>query len=91
MSVMAVALLFILYCFEAGIFLILAPWTHFWATSPLFHATPLLTALTESFYVRGMVSGIGILHLFVGVREILLLLSKPGKASRRPARREPQI
>jgi hypothetical protein len=90
MSVMAVALLFILYCFEAGIFLILAPWTHFWATSPLFQTTPLLTALTESFYLRGMVSGIGILHLFVGVREIFLLVRNPERPRRRVVKREPQ-
>lgn len=70
---MASTLLFILYCLEAGVFFILAPWTSFWTTNPLFQSTEIVAALTESFYLRGLVSGFGFVHLLVGTRELILL------------------
>ncbi|MDX1584353.1 MAG: hypothetical protein R3338_12215 [Thermoanaerobaculia bacterium] len=77
---MASTLLFILYCLEAGIFFILAPWTSFWTTNPLFQSTALVEALTQSFYLRGLISGFGLVHLLVGTREVLLLVRSQGQS-----------
>lgn len=70
---MAPRLLFILYCLEAGVFFILAPWTHFWTANPLFQSSEIVAAVTGSFHLRGLVSGFGLLHLLIGLREAVLL------------------
>lgn len=73
MPLMAAALLFIFYCFEAGLFFIAVPWTRFWTSNPLLNATELVTAITMNGFFRGFISGFGAIHLIVGVRELLRL------------------
>lgn len=82
---MASTLLFILYCLEAGVFFIIAPWTRFWTSNPLFQSTELLALVTESFYLRGLVSGLGLVHILVGAREAVMLF-----VGRRPADTRPE-
>lgn len=84
---MASTLLFILYCLEAGVFFIIAPWTRFWTTNPLFQSTELLAVLTGSFYLRGLISGLGVVHLLVGTREAILLFAGRRSARVRPGDR----
>jgi hypothetical protein len=67
---MAPTFFFVLYCFEAGVFFIVAPWTQFWTLNPLLHATPALALVAENQWVRGLVSGFGIAHLLVAGREL---------------------
>ena len=71
---MAVTILFILYCFEAGVFFIFVPWTKFWSYNPLLHATPMIGMIAENYFFRGLVTGFGLVHFFVGLREIALLI-----------------
>lgn len=78
---MALSLLFILYCFEAGLFFLIAPWTRFWTLNPLLHASPVLSLVVDNLYFRGMVSGFGIVHLLVAVREILVLVTESRRRS----------
>lgn len=73
MHSMAVTLLYGLYCLEAGVFFIIAPWTRFWAAIPLLHVTPALGFVADSPYFRGFVSGIGLIHLIIGVKEFVTL------------------
>lgn len=87
MPTMASTLLFILYCLEAGVFFIIAPWTRFWTTNPLFQSSELLAVLTESFYLRGLISGLGIVHLLVGTREALALFTGSRQTGSEPKER----
>ncbi len=87
MPSMASTLLFILYCLEAGVFFLIAPWTRFWTSNPLFHSTELLTLLTESFYLRGLVSGVGLVHILVGAREAIRLFVERRSAAPEPGDR----
>jgi hypothetical protein len=73
---MAAALLFIFYCIEAGVFFTIVPWTEFWRANNLLHSTPFLTLLAGNDFVRGLVSGFGVAHLVVGVRELASLLRR---------------
>lgn len=73
---MALGIVFSIYCLEAGVFFLIAPWTRFWALNPLLHANDAVAAFAENDYVRGLVSGFGIVHLMVGVREIFELLRR---------------
>lgn len=80
MTAMAAALLFVLYCIEAGLFFLIVPWTRFWAVHPLLHSTDMVAALAGSGYVRGLISGFGLMHLILGIREVFRIAS----ASRMP-------
>lgn len=57
---------YLLYCVEAGVFLVLAPWSLLWLHS-YYAQIPVLRGLLLSGYLRGGVSAIGVLMLLVGV------------------------
>ncbi len=59
---------YLLYCVEAGIFLVLVPWSLLWAHS-YFAQIPGLRDLLLSGYVRGAVTAFGVLHLLVASRD----------------------
>ena len=68
---MSVPLFFALYCLEAGLFFIVVPWTRIWSMNPLLHATPALMLLSGNSFVRGFVSGFGVAHLLIGVKDVM--------------------
>lgn len=68
---MSVALFFALYCLEAGLFFIVVPWTRVWSMNPLLHATPTLLLLSINPFVRGFISGFGVIHLLIGVKDVM--------------------
>ncbi|HEU4401704.1 MAG TPA: hypothetical protein VFT43_06325 [Candidatus Polarisedimenticolia bacterium] len=63
-------ILYLLYCGEAGVFLLLAPWSLLWIHS-YYAQMPLLREVLLSGYVRGGVSAIGLLHLAAGMVDFL--------------------
>ena len=77
-----VRLLFVIYCVEAGLFLVIAPWLEFWdllvARSALSqaHLGPFLLLP----WVRGAVSGFGLVHLIWGVHDLERLLLRPRRS-----------
>jgi len=73
---MSVALFFALYCLEAGLFFLIVPWTRVWTMNPILHVTPALILFADNPFVRGFISGFGIIHLFVGVRDVMLIASR---------------
>jgi len=79
---MAVTVLFILYCVEAGLFFVVVPWSRFWSLNPLLHSYPWLGMLADSVWTRGLVSGFGLAHLVVGAREIVLLIERLARNAR---------
>jgi hypothetical protein len=76
MPIMAIAFLYAFYCFEAGAFFIVAPWTKFWLYNPLLHSGPLIASIADNFYLRGFVSGIGVVHILAGVVEVASIVRK---------------
>jgi hypothetical protein len=69
----SIALFFALYCLEAGLFFTVAPWTRLWTMNPLLHPTLEIGLWADNPFVRGFVSGVGVVHLIVGVRELVRL------------------
>lgn len=67
---MSLPLFFALYCLEAGLFFTVVPWTSIWSLNSLLHSSPPVALMADNPFVRGFVSGIGVLHLIVGVREL---------------------
>jgi hypothetical protein len=68
---MSVPLFFALYCLEAGLFFIIAPWTRLWTLNPLLHCSPALSMVASNPFVRGFVSGFGMVHLLIGINDII--------------------
>ena len=68
-------LLFILYCVEAGLFLVMAPWSLVWDRNIL--QIPLTTLRTLALHpaARGAVTGFGLVHLVWGAHDLDALLA----------------
>jgi hypothetical protein len=63
------AFAFILFCFEIGLFLVFVPWSNLWEHNVLLLYLPLRGLLLNNF-VRGAVSGLGVIDLFLGLGEL---------------------
>ena len=70
---MSVPLFFALYCLEAGLFFLVVPWTRLWTLNPLLHSHEAITMLAGNPFFRGLVSGFGVVHLIIGIREIIAI------------------
>ena len=66
------AVSFILFCFEIGIFLVLAPWSGLWDNNFLLSFSPGLRAFALSNFTRGAVSGLGVIDCLLGISELHL-------------------
>ena len=60
---------FVLFCLEIGLVLLLLPWTDLWDGNYFSSLTPAWNPLWLSTYVRGAVSGIGLVNMWIGVAE----------------------
>lgn len=71
---MSLALFYALYCLEAGLFFTIVPWTRVWTLNPWLHNSAALGLLADNPYIRGFVTGFGVIHLIVGVRELMRIV-----------------
>jgi hypothetical protein len=67
------ALLFILVCFEVGVFLVVFPWLQYWPTNRLATLFPGFHEIWTSSYFRGALSGLGVVNLYISLAEIVRL------------------
>jgi hypothetical protein len=68
------AVAFILFCFEVGIFLILIPWSVFWDSNQLLEYVSVLRPLVLNNFFRAGVSILGAIDVFIGVTELRYFL-----------------
>jgi hypothetical protein len=61
--------LYLLYFFEAGLFLAVAPWSQGWDEAVLYLCSPDVASFLRSGYVRGGVSAMGAIHVVWGLLE----------------------
>ena len=62
-------LFFLCFCLEGGFFLAVVPWSRFWSENLLFIRFPLLNTVFSSGFVRGAVTGVGIVLFSLGLYE----------------------
>jgi polyferredoxin len=67
-------LLFTAYFIEVGLILVVVPWSPFWERNYFAQSLPLLQTLIRNNFVRGAVSGIGVLNLVAGLADLRALL-----------------
>lgn len=60
---------FVLFCLEVGIILTVLPWTRLWTDNSLLIGFPALKEFLNYNFVRGLVSGLGLVDIWMGVVE----------------------
>jgi len=68
------------YLLEAGALLIIAPWSVYFWDRNRFGDLPALAGLMSNDYIRGAVSGVGVLTALAGLRDLVALIF--GRSSR---------
>jgi hypothetical protein len=77
-------ILFAAYFLEAGLILVVAPWSGFWDRNLFLGAAPSLEHILSSPFTRGAVSGVGAITVIAGLAELAGVLA----LRNRPARTE---
>jgi hypothetical protein len=67
-------LLFIAFFLEVGFVLIVVPWSAYWDRNYFAQALPVMHGLITNNFVRGAVSGIGVINVAAGVSELVSLM-----------------
>lgn len=67
-------LLLVAYFIEVGLLLVLVPWSPFWERNYFVTAFPAIHSIIRNHYVRGGVSGLGVVNLLMGFNELASLL-----------------
>ena len=67
------ALLFILFCFEIGMFLLVFPWLAPWRNNWLADIFPWIGGVWESPFFRGALSGLGFVNIYISLGEVFRL------------------
>ncbi|HEX4133682.1 MAG TPA: hypothetical protein VHY84_03595 [Bryobacteraceae bacterium] len=75
------SVLFIIFCFELGLFLLIYPWTDGWGDNYFAWAVRGSVQTTwHSFwnnsFVRGGISGVGAINLWIAVTEVFRMFSR---------------
>jgi hypothetical protein len=67
------AVLFATFCLEIGCFLLIFPWTEYWDSNYFSGLVPSFRDYWDNMYVRGGLSGIGVVNLYIALVEMLRL------------------
>ena len=66
----ALFVIYVLYCLEVGIFLLVYPWMRLWDQNFLLQYSSFLGIVLLNDFARGAVSGLGIANLILGAWEV---------------------
>jgi hypothetical protein len=62
-------IVYVVFCIELGIVLIALPWSYLWNNNSLLAHWPWLRHFLQLGFVRGAISGLGFLDLWLGISE----------------------
>jgi hypothetical protein len=71
------AVLFITFCLDIGLFLLIFPWTDAWDNFAAFARN--FRPYCDNMYVRGAISGIGVINLYISLGEVFRLRRFSGR------------
>jgi hypothetical protein len=58
---------FVLFCLEVGIILMVGPWIPAWTNNSLSKVFPAVHDFLMNYFVRGAVSGLGLVDFWIGI------------------------
>jgi len=67
------AVLLITFCLEVGLFLTVFPWTDYWESNYFATLLPQIHQYWDNLYVRGAISGLGLINLYISLVEVFRL------------------
>ena len=75
------SVLFIIFCFELGLFLLVYPWTDSWTDN--YFASAISGAMQTAWhafwnnsYVRGGISGVGLVNVWIALAEVFRMFAQ---------------
>lgn len=71
-----VRIFFIIYCFEAGFLLLIAPWYPLWDAAVVQISFTALRTFCLHPVTRGAVSGFGLIHIVWGLHDVVALAAR---------------
>ena len=69
--------IFVVFAIELGMLLAVLPWTEVWTKNQLLVSYPGLRAFLNLSFVRGLVSGVGLIDIWIGVAEAVNYRERP--------------
>ena len=63
-------LVYVALFLEIGLLLIVLPWSNFWERNYFVHAWPVLQPVLMNHFLRGGVTGLGLVNVFAGFAEL---------------------
>jgi hypothetical protein len=79
-------LLYVAFFIEVGLLLIVLPWSTFWERNYFGYAWPALGPVLKNNFVRGGVTGLGVVNLVAGFADLMPLFGRPREAPSDPPR-----
>ncbi len=67
------SLLFIVVCFEVGVFLLVFPWLDYWNNNLIASLAPWVRGVWVSPFFRGALSGLGVVNMYISLAEVVRL------------------
>lgn len=67
------AVVFVVLCFELGVFLLVFPWLDWWKVNWFSGLSPEWGQIWDSAYFRGAVSGLGLVDIVISFGEVIRL------------------
>lgn len=62
-------IIFVIFCIELGMLLTVLPWTRIWTDNSLVAANPAWRGLVQNNFVRGVITGVGLVDVWIGIWE----------------------
>jgi hypothetical protein len=82
----ALNILYIVFCFEMGVFLFVLPWVSLWSKNYFVGHYPMIAGIAANYFLRGAISGIGLADVWLAFYELWRLRRQLGLVQSRPAR-----
>jgi hypothetical protein len=62
-------IVYIVFCFEIGVFLFVFPWIPLWTKNYFVDHFPLFASIVRNYFLRGAVSGLGLADVWLAIFE----------------------
>jgi hypothetical protein len=66
----ALTVIYVLFCFEMGVFLFVLPWVSLWSHNFFVAQYSWVSAIASNYFIRGAVSGIGLADIWLAIYEL---------------------
>ncbi len=79
-------IIYIVFCFEMGVFLFVFPWVAIWSRNYFVGHYPMFAAVTHNYFLRGAISGLGLADIWLALFEVWRLRQELGLVGARSPR-----